>query len=523
MSEHSGCTIIDINPGVGVWSSKIHELLKPRKHILVEQRPEVFLPFLQPLLNGAKSRYTLAGPFRETELFVPQTYIHNGLIPTVEDCKTKKSPFLIIANFSGQKVHAPIQHGMSPSNANIKLLDLAYHTRHKLGFQAYGPTQVLMWMDDHEKRPLFPRTVRHRTKSAVAIEATLDAEEIAGAVHVDASAKTPYREYTLDAESSRRVAKRTDEEKIFVPPDRQLQSKVKEGYEAYGPRGWHDEFERLDEGFKNGTIAQFVGEPPKPVERLKTGRAKPTALPVTEEYKRWKRLAAELRSTRRKDDWAKDQLRLQEEVDRLDLEARQDGLSADEQKKLLKQVDDKIEELKKRAVSWTPKQGEKIRYLDDDRRALTVTPELLMWDRRKAEPLLVQDDEFYPTKSLALYHLRPRTDPLYPLNPDQQLQYDLLTQLLFSSNSFNLTSLNTIAPGAYDALVPKVPAISDPKKGGRRDVTAVRIRTLTQEMLHALVLAWDKWLFKPPINELLTRTSMDQTTNAKRWSNTFGM
>lgn len=58
LEKHHGCDVIEINPGPGVWSSALHEVLKPRTHVLMEPDHEFFQPMLQPLLD-ADSSYKL--------------------------------------------------------------------------------------------------------------------------------------------------------------------------------------------------------------------------------------------------------------------------------------------------------------------------------------------------------------------------------------------------------------------------------------------------------------------------------
>lgn len=59
LQKHKGCDILDINPGIGLWSQKLHDFLKPRSHILLEPSPEIFKEFLDPLVNAPDSKYKL--------------------------------------------------------------------------------------------------------------------------------------------------------------------------------------------------------------------------------------------------------------------------------------------------------------------------------------------------------------------------------------------------------------------------------------------------------------------------------
>src|ERR1700677_3313119 len=57
LEKHIGCDIIDLNPGPGVWSSALHDFLKPRTHILMEPDHASYKPLLKPLLDAEGSTY----------------------------------------------------------------------------------------------------------------------------------------------------------------------------------------------------------------------------------------------------------------------------------------------------------------------------------------------------------------------------------------------------------------------------------------------------------------------------------
>lgn len=62
LEQHKGCTLIDIHPGACLWSSKLHEYLKPKRHLLMEPETMYYEPFIKPLLDAPGSTY------RHTEL-----------------------------------------------------------------------------------------------------------------------------------------------------------------------------------------------------------------------------------------------------------------------------------------------------------------------------------------------------------------------------------------------------------------------------------------------------------------------
>src|SRR4051812_35259567 len=60
LQNHGHCDIIDVNPGVGLWSTKLHEFIKPRTHVLMEPEWKFYSRWLQPLLDQKDSKYVLA-------------------------------------------------------------------------------------------------------------------------------------------------------------------------------------------------------------------------------------------------------------------------------------------------------------------------------------------------------------------------------------------------------------------------------------------------------------------------------
>jgi len=482
----------------------------------MEARQDLFLPFLQPLLDNPDSRYQLRS-FSDGDLWQPSKYAAEGLILDVEKAGTQRSPFLIVANLAGQSRKDAPGRSLRGWNSHIKALDMAHAVRHKLGFQAYGPTRMLMWVADEEKRAILPRTVHYRSKVAVALESAFHVEEIAGAAPVATGAR---REDVSDIQSRKIVAQRMEAQNIYLPPNRLSEIKDIVLHSSDTSREWHADLQALEEGFKNYKLCQFVGGPPGPVGDFgKAGLRAKNAPKNTPEYDRLRMLRNILRGENKRIDKVNEILQHQEKIDKLDLEAHGEGVNLKEQEQMLKALDANIKNYKDQLESLTAKQLHHLAFLDDDRRAFAMDPQLLMWDRRKAEPLTVQEHEFYPSEPLALLDFQPKVDPT-PITMDQSMYFEMIaTLILGAKGTTTLKHLNTIAPGAYEALVPKVPAIQDPRKGGRRDVESVRARTLTLEMLHGLAVAWDKWLFKPRMNDLLTQVGVSHEEVGLRFRN----
>lgn len=138
-----------------------------------------------------------------------------------------------------------------------------------------------------------------------------------------------------------------------------------------------------------------------------------------------------------------------------------------------------------------------------------ASPPLLNIDRRPYEPLQSSQADFHPPKqSLALLDFTPiERDLAVPDLADRKEVTELgesLIKYLFNFKGQSLAStLDRLAANAAQDLIPMVPALSDPRKGGRLDPKRLKVKQLTEEMLEGLIKAWFEWPFRPPTWELV--------------------
>src|SRR2546421_12508282 len=89
-------------------------------------------------------------------------------------------------------------------------------------------------------------------------------------------------------------------------------------------------------------------------------------------------------------------------------------------------------------------------------------------------------------------------------------QYDYFEQILgnlFIQPTRNIVqALESLAPGASEALIPQCPSLSDPKVGGMRDLYKLRVRSLNAKILEELAEAWIKWPFRPTKTEMMVKS-----------------
>jgi transcription factor 1 len=139
-------------------------------------------------------------------------------------------------------------------------------------------------------------------------------------------------------------------------------------------------------------------------------------------------------------------------------------------------------------------------YGDDDRAFHRDHP-LLNWDRRPYEPLPASSNDFLSSHPFALIDFQPRH---IPAGHPHFLTETLLSHLYTQPSAPIAKVLDTIAPSASDWVVPRVPELSDPSKGGRRNLEEMRVRMLTPEMVSKIVRVWKEWPFAPSEAELLS-------------------
>ena len=494
----------------------------------MEPKQNVYLPFLQPLLDAPGSRYRLRD-WPNSHIWHPKRYVEEGLLhdaegyggppPTTEE---PNNSILIIANLAGQRSKV-IEESRAAMSAHLKAIDFSHAVRHQSGFQKYGPGRMLMWLSDEDKRPLLPRTVGYRGKLSVYMEANLKLEEIVGFPY--ASDAKIRREDALNIQSSKQVAKRMQEKNIKIPLHRQARPGDSISDLSKVSRNWHRELQDLEEGFQRGKFNQYVEGPAAELidgdmPRARSQKAKKRNLVTfTPEYNRMMTLRYVANGQNVTIDRINTMLKTQEEIDKMDLELHRDNIKAEDQEEIVKAIDSRIQDFKDELETLTAKQLKALLFLDDDRRAFAMDPPLLMWDRRNAEPLTAHEDEFYAPGEIALLDFQPKSIDRFPMTSEQSFYFDLISTSLFGpAGKTTLKHLKTIAPGAYEALVPEVPAIRDPRKGGRYDIESVRVRAVTPEMIHGLAVAWDKWVFKPPLEDTLTQfgTNFEERTTSRK-------
>ena len=512
---HVGCDIIDINPGACLWSIKVHELLKPRRHILVEPLHNAYNQFLRPLVDTPGSRYTLADTNSLWDRWNLGDYLEKGLLPEQAHLEEPEmgsadgnTTLLILANMSqNRRAHADRVTAHKIVDSHLKALEFVRALETRSGFHSKGPVRMLMWMSDQDKINFLPRTTSSRRRLSVYNEIFCDVEEIVGDVLGPHATR---REAYIDLQSSLLTAERMKKKDIVVPIHRMdelprklrseeigavIQSTRYNDSAIHGERTWHKKLHDLREGFANGSYSQFVGGPPGFEEK----KRKRGDMAITPEFKKFQLLVRTEKDQRNKKA-AVDQI-LAEDAD---IRAIQLAIVSNEHPNdiahqiKVQGLDERIDRYRKLLAQQPAVRLNSLHFFADDRVAWSGDSSVLLWDRRNAEPIVPQASEFHVPKPLALLDFRPKASSTNVLTTTQQKYLDDILLSFFATPGFPVAAaLDAMGPGAAEAIIPKARSLQDPRRGGRIDLDQLRVRVLTPEMLQEIAVAWDGWLFKP--------------------------
>ncbi|KAL2071976.1 hypothetical protein VTL71DRAFT_11319 [Oculimacula yallundae] len=469
LQKHMGCDIIDINPGAGVWSSKLHDLLKPRTHILLEPDAMAYGPLLDPLVSEPGSTYKLFPKsglvWNHLEQVLSKEYLPHQTAWETGDPRLEEpnNTLLIVANL-GYHPRKPYKGFLSL--AQMVMYQLIGAIKAQSLVQKYGLARMLIWMDDEERHNVIPKALSAHRKPA--IEADLVCEKLIEVASSTEETTRKVREPHLNFRSLEAVLQKMHDNGITIPQGREsvtakeLWDKDIQGKESSKPGMSVMELKAIHPNIK-----------PKELAHHRWGGIVTEYENIFEELKEIYGLPESSNKTTRMADLA-------ERRKRWDEAFKSTGMYG---------------------VEYVP-------YHCDSRLAFNRDKPLLTWDRRDYEPIRLYPEEFYPAHPMALIDVQPK--PLHPiLRKNFPQNYDIieyfLTTFLVKSAQSVTDAFNHLVPGAHDYLVENCPTLKDPRKGGNPNLNEMSVRTLTDEMLLEMVEAWTRWPFRPSKYEILSR------------------
>ncbi|KAK3290129.1 uncharacterized protein B0H64DRAFT_332713 [Chaetomium fimeti] len=504
LARHEGCDLVDIFPGVGIWSKKLHEVLKPRSHVLMEPDEEYYKPFLAPLLEQPGTKLL-------PESGIVWEQLNKILNPTVlphqverryanDETPQRNDTLLVTVNLC---MYPRRKFRSFESLAQLVLFQLLAAIRPGSVFQKYGLVRMLIWTEDSEKGAVLPRTVQRRRKMAIEAEISTDwVCEIVGAEAEDAAAARSAswfrRDEALDHESTRRTLERMRQNGFKMPPGREPQHVL--DYLAVADL---NEPGALDT--KRYVGRPFIAELEKLEKKFSDGKFEKK----TPEYKRLKTLQYLQTHTTRRSGFVVDLMKEYDAIVQAYIDAGADEKLQEEAAAVACALTDKIEKLEKAFRSDVFLQRDNLHVLRHE-------PPILNWDRRYVEPLRAAPSDFFPQIPCTLLDIQPKAVPSILRDMGQQSNrggdtFDLILRGLSQRPIDPISkSLDTIAPGASQGVAPHCPSLFDPRRDGvPRGLPELPARAMSQDQLVEVTQAWMSWPFRPSYSELVSRTLED--------------
>lgn len=509
LGRHEGCDLLDVFPGAGVWSRKLNDLLKPRTHLLLEPDEEFYKPLLEPFLErpGVQLLPESGIVWEHLNRILRPEFLPHQVEKrfTVDKPPKRNDTLLVTMNLS---MYPKRKFRVFDSLAQLVMFQLISSMRPGALFQKYGNVRMLIWVQDNEKFSIVPRTAQRRRKMAIEAELSTDwVCEIAGADEIDDNNPRTFgwfrRDQSIDAESTGKALKRMKKLGMETPPGRESQymreylaftgTRDVAGTKAAAvERPFLTELAKLESKFEQGVFAEDSAD-----------------------HKRLKTLSYWLRWSAKRSSNILDLLKERDKAVKAFIKASTET-STDKERARAKKLND----------AW----NEKVSHLEkslrsegllhrDNLHLLHQKPPVLNWDRRYADPLIVQPQEFFPNVPCALLDLQPKAAArvLRDMGPDSTRSGDMFDLVLrgIAQNPVDTVSkaLETLYPGAANGIIPECPSLTDPKQGGS-PLTGwgeLTTRSLSEKQLVEIIEAWMKWPFRPSYSELVSRTMDDGT------------
>ncbi|KEF62846.1 uncharacterized protein A1O9_00819 [Exophiala aquamarina CBS 119918] len=518
------CDLIDVLPGNAVWSQKLHAILKPRRHILVEPDLTPFSATLTPLLEASGSKYrhaTLLEDVLDPEKGFLSEYpqLHQS-----SPNRTQLNPNLLLTvNLSGPLTS---RSGFVGSMSKVFINNLWHAIWGQRGdLYRNGMFRTLAWIPSQEKGPLLPHSVAIRRKQSITLEASATVHELAAPSKLDRQRigqGEPWAD--LAREGYLRVQSASKAEGISIPRSRKQPLPppplltLKPGAATLRDAAftsdakWVPQLIELDNYLKEHDTEWYTAALKMDAEAT-APRVKP--LEANSKRKAWRLLMSRIRTehnTRTKAIDLVNQQRLLERQWKDAILASPSGLlktSAEE--RLRREADSLGAKLKKLARNNRVFAEKAI----DDFRAYDHKPRVLLWNHRIAEPLLVHKDEFSsPHHQMAFFDILPKADLTYQLDTEDKVICfgHLMSLISFYSSKSVHEVCSMIIPAGVDDFIKTIKGIQDPTKGGWYDPNMLRIRSLPVDLIVEIALAFERWPFRPTTQSLLAvKSDFDST------------
>jgi transcription factor 1 len=531
LKKHMHCDILDLNPGIGVWSSKLHQYLQPRTHILLEPHLELYKNQLNPLLKSEGSTYKLVeGDPHEYATY--EKLIKDGHFPH-QIKLDKNDPRIVEPNntllITGSLNIYPAMPGYGAKSVARQVLKrLVSDAWEQKLMHVYGRVRILVWIQSEDKKGFIAESTTEKSTYNILANKLFHVREVVAPEPEKRQAGATTRELRYKLQSTVRAITSMRELGLELPSHRQSvlhqlgNEIVAMGIED-GDAGIDGSIKLAEDAERRGlpTIGllkdihrdriagevaltkdpsiQYMAKPVRP--RVSRSRNEPNTTKRRQVLTEWGKChsynVAHIRV------WINDRKRRLElvakgmEIFRTECELLKAKDEAEKQK-LQATVDRLNIEFKEGVDAEIPSNRAQIATDLDDHYAINSPSPLLDWDNRSFDPIQAHRDEFWPASRTSLLDLEPRSLPPSATPPKELRSYTAFVSDLMKRFSFSTAQgLENVQNGASE-LLEVVPEVRDPTKGGRPDLRNLRARLLNTDLIDTLYRAYKEWPFRTP-------------------------
>ncbi|KAI1912310.1 hypothetical protein LOZ12_002330 [Ophidiomyces ophidiicola] len=528
--------IVDLYPGTGLWSRKVHDFLKPRRHIFLEPCLQDYKPYLQPLVKSG-STYKLL-PWDPLDVASLAKLFSKGHLP--EQTRRELGPqgacqlnpsLLVLANLT--------RHRQNYSNRFSLFLRFLEAYFNQTILHQYGLVRIIMIFGPKDAAMVLPRTVFGRRRlSVIADAAGADIIQLTG--DTLESNQAAIKGQGLWEECSKAVAARASHAGVSTPRRRAVAplelapiplTMIAAKEIKYFPRpkhDWHDKY------------LEFVKEYEKHLKRDPTARS----LPDPERSQRFLLYRKRLLLENRQMPLVKEASEILLAIDKIQIELRalmrsgrpyppRTTTLVSEMASLTSKYQDACKQLTPLHKSHAVQRFQETHAFHTSNVSPTTgdrTP-LLCWDRRPFEPLRVRPQEFKPPVVCSIVDFRPNPSSFMlrelatigASNQPRDTYHNLLVAFHHvvriisrgAAKAADKALLRPLFPGRSMAeLVAAVPSLEVFAKVSARYNGAETLENLTLEygedcladttlrilpvhVLWDIALEWNKWPLRP--------------------------
>ncbi|KAH8683546.1 hypothetical protein BGZ61DRAFT_358350 [Ilyonectria robusta] len=487
LQRHRGCDLVDINPGAGVWSRKLHEVVQPRKHIMMEKDAELYAPFLQDLTAQDNVVFIPKSGIVWKDLTVMlrehlkgQAEMSQALAP--DAAPERNDTLLISVNLS---MYPPKSFQLFDCVSTMVMYQFMSSIRTASLFQRYGLVRMLIWVNDDGKRKLLPRSVVRRKRSA--FEASLSCEwihEIAGK-DVEIENRNELRDEWINMESGYQTLRRMEAAGLTPPPGRETYTyrNLTAQPELAGKRLAGVEQPRLERPFR---------------AELEEIEAEYNARPTPDLLARLKKL------------------RFRQKYDHEDSSTY---LALIQEREALSLLPPDSPEFIQGDAAWSRKildlkknTRKEFVMVRDNYHLFRQSPPSLLWDQRPYEPLAVHPEDFFPNIPCTLLDFQPKAmHPLLrqtgPTTSRAGDMSDIMLRFWFAHSLLPASkAMDGVWPG-FGQLYDQCPSLRDNARGGSplSGQGEVCARALNPQQWEEVLEAFIDWPFRPSYAQLVGR------------------